>query len=222
MSYTDRSYSDRGYNDRYDDRYYRQYPVQQSRTDNYRSQNSNDRYRSERPVEQNRSSQPQRITLGREYIAQIKSGEKTIEGRVNTTMFQNLRVGDNVVFYENRNPDNEVKCSIIAKRKYTSFREMLTQEGVAKCLPKVKTLEEAVGIYDKIPGYNEKVKQFGALAIEIELYNKPALPKVTPREKEKTVRREETELKRTRESEDERAQTSEHVTKKTRHSNDKR
>ncbi len=116
--------------------------------------------------------QPQRepkthsIPLKNPYLSQISRGLKTIEGRINSGMMRNLKVGDQIRFF---NQTGEANCVITAIRSYSSFGDMLKVEGVQKCLPNVHSLQEGVAIYDRIPRYPEKARQFGVLAIEIQL-----------------------------------------------------
>ena len=107
------------------------------------------------------------ITLKRQYIHQIKYSGKTIEGRINSGMILRFKTGDQVRFFYNQNPSDDVKCDITDIRKYPSFREMLQQEGFKKCLTDVRSLEEAVRVYDQIPGYAERAARSGVVAIQL-------------------------------------------------------
>jgi ASC-1-like (ASCH) protein len=107
------------------------------------------------------------ITLKRQYIHQIKYSGKTIEGRINSGMILRFKTGDQVRFFYNQNPSDDVKCDITDIRKYPSFRAMLQQEGFKKCLTDVRSLEEAVRVYDQIPGYAERAARSGVVAIQL-------------------------------------------------------
>ena len=117
-------------------------------------------------------------TLMRKYILQIRDGvrgvdrvlrKKTIEGRINSGMFLNFKVNDLVRFFYYTDPRDDVVCRITKIVKYSCFREMLSGEGVQNCLADVSNLEDAVRIYDNIPGYREKAARFGVLAIQLEV-----------------------------------------------------
>jgi ASC-1-like (ASCH) protein len=107
-------------------------------------------------------------TLKKQYIKLIQSGQKTIEGRINSGMFKAFREGDRVRFFYTQSPHDDALCLIKKVTRYKSFDEMLRAEGFKKCLPDVYSLDAAVRVYDNIPGYAEKARQFGVLAIEIE------------------------------------------------------
>lgn len=116
------------------------------------------------------SDRPQKIvksheaTLKNVYLNQIKSGQKTIEGRINSGMFLRVQEGDKFRFFSN---NDEVNCTITKINKYKSFAEMLQAEGYKKCLPNVSTLEAAVKAYSVIPGYDERASRSGVLALHI-------------------------------------------------------
>ena len=111
------------------------------------------------------------ITLPRKYILQIRSGKKTIEGRVNSTLFKNFKADERVRFFYTQNPQDDVTCKIIKVVHYPSFREMLKAEGFKRCLPEIDNHEDACREYDKIPNYTKNAAQFGVLAIHIQKIN---------------------------------------------------
>ncbi len=104
--------------------------------------------------------------LKQQYLAQIASGQKTVEGRINTGVFKKFNAGDTVSFYSG---SSKVSCQITKIETFNSFKAMLETCGVQKCLADVRSLETAVQIYDNIPGYREKASKFGVLAIHIAL-----------------------------------------------------
>ncbi len=110
------------------------------------------------------SPKQNRVTLRQPYIKQIKSGAKTIEGRIDRGLFANIKVGDRINFYCN---NDDVNCTITKKIKYNSFNEMLSAEGYKKCLPEASSYEEASKIYKNIPGYEAPAKTHGVLALGV-------------------------------------------------------
>lgn len=117
-------------------------------------------------------SQVRHVTLPRQYIHQIRSGEKTIEGRVKTGQFIHYRVGDKVRFFYTQNPDDDVTCEVTAIQSYRGFPEMLTAEGFKKCVPAIATFDQACREYDKIPNYTENARKYGVLAIHLKVIKK--------------------------------------------------
>ncbi len=125
----------------------------------------------EAPLERTgaRESLPTHIescTLKREYIEQIRSGAKTVEGRVNTPLFQRYKEGMLVRWYGS---DSEVLTRIVSIKRYPSFEEMLKGVGFKRLLPLVSSESQAASEYHKIPTYSDKVKRFGAVAFEVEV-----------------------------------------------------
>lgn len=106
----------------------------------------------------------QSVTLKHPYVDQIKSGEKTVEGRINSGMFAKVRPGEGIKFF---NHISEVYCTIDNVSKYRSFEEMLREEGVQNCLPGVKSLRDGVSIYDRIKGYSDRAKKSGVVALKL-------------------------------------------------------
>jgi ASC-1-like (ASCH) protein len=108
------------------------------------------------------------VPLFKKYIDLIIDGIKTIEGRVDTGVYSNLRVGQKVRFFcIDVHNGGEVSCTITKINKYTSFAEMLQQEEYKLCLPQIASIEEGVKIYNDIPNYKERAVLFGVLAIHI-------------------------------------------------------
>ncbi len=98
------------------------------------------------------------------YLRMILEERKTIEGRINNGPFKNLKEGSFIRFFSQT---NEAYCQVTKVNRYGSFAEMLQTEGVKSCLPDVHSLQEGIRIYDAIPGYADRAKKFGVLAIHI-------------------------------------------------------
>lgn len=99
------------------------------------------------------------------WFSFICKGIKTVEGRLDKGIFNKLQVGDHITFTNNT---KTCKAKIIRITKYDSFKSYLETEGLDKTLPFVKTIDEGVDVYRQF--YDRvKEKEFGILAIEIEL-----------------------------------------------------
>lgn len=121
------------------------------------------------PNEQRRSVPFQEYTLQRKYIDLILSGEKTVEGRINSGGFARVRVGERIKFFDKRNQNSSVICEVTGIGRYRSFREMLIHEGVTNMIPDAESLEEAESIYNRISSYSQRAKQNGVLALRIKV-----------------------------------------------------
>lgn len=107
------------------------------------------------------------LTLRKEYIDQIRSGKKTVESRINTGAILNYKPGDKIRFF--CSSKESVECIIKRIETFDNFKDMLRECGTENCFPKNINIYEAEQIYDAIPGYAEKSKRFGVVAIHIAL-----------------------------------------------------
>jgi ASC-1-like (ASCH) protein len=109
---------------------------------------------------------PLEVTLKQQYLSLIKSGKKTVEGRIASGMFSRVFAGSRIRFF---NQTDSVVCRVTKVTKYPSFREMLQGEGVEKCLPGTSTVDAGARIYDAIPGYRERAQQYGVVGIQLQV-----------------------------------------------------
>lgn len=107
------------------------------------------------------------ISVKENLLNSISSGIKTIEGRINSGRFCNLKVGEQIKFYDKKN--RKVLCEVIKVCAYKTFNTMLEREGFKNCFPDVKTLEEGVAIYNNIRGYPQRAAESGVLAIKFQV-----------------------------------------------------
>lgn len=135
----------------------------------YHSGGSRPAYNSQRYTQAGRG--PKTITLKEPYISQIIQKVKTVEGRINSGQFLQMRVGENVVFC---NQAKKVNCRIDGKKVYGNFREMLEAEGLKNCLPNARSLDEGVAIYESLPGFVERAARHGVVALKISVVDSPA------------------------------------------------
>jgi ASC-1-like (ASCH) protein len=119
------------------------------------------------PSDASRAPKPMEATLKKIYVDMIKRGTKTIEGRINSGMFSNLREGQLARFFYSGRDSGEVTCEITKVNKYRSFEEMLTTEGYQPCLPDARSLQDAITTYDRIPTFTERARRSGVVAIHL-------------------------------------------------------
>ena len=106
--------------------------------------------------------------IKRPYFQLIKSGQKTLEGRIGYPSMRRVEKGETVLL---KTGGDEIKIKIIDIRKYNDFQDALKHEDISRLLPGVKP-ENALEAYERI--YPEwKVKQYGGVLIfELELLEK--------------------------------------------------
>ena len=106
------------------------------------------------------------FTVQSKYFNLIKEGKKKIEGRLNKSKFSTFKKGDELKIIDSSNDNNIISAKIKKIKKYISFEEYLSQEGLKRTLPGIKTIENGVNIYHKFYS-KEQENEYGVLAIYI-------------------------------------------------------
>jgi len=107
----------------------------------------------------------QEIKVQEPWFSLIKTKKKKIEGRLNKGLFATLKKSDIVTFVNNNDSFN---ARIKKIKKYNTFEEYLSQEGLKRTLPGINTIKEGCDIYYKY--YNkEQESQYKILAIYIKV-----------------------------------------------------
>lgn len=101
------------------------------------------------------------------FLDPIRTGAKPVEGRINNGTPATFKPGDEIRFYSPPNEDTCVVCTIKKIDTYSSFKEMLDAVGFENCIPDAKNVKEALEVYHSIPGYQERAKEHGVLAIHL-------------------------------------------------------
>jgi len=107
-----------------------------------------------------------RIPLKDKYVRSIMKGKKTVEGRINSSIFRRLSLGDTVTFFSRK---SEVTVVINRVRRYSSFREMAEYEGVSALVPVITSVNDAVNLYRSFPRYREREGKFGVVALQLKI-----------------------------------------------------
>lgn len=96
------------------------------------------------------------------YYSFIKSGVKTVEGRLAKERFLSLNPGDKVLV------NNDIVVEVLRVNKYVSFRSMLESEGFKKAIPDANDIEYALSVYY---GFYQPAdeQKYGVVAIEIKV-----------------------------------------------------
>jgi ASC-1-like (ASCH) protein len=71
------------------------------------------------------------------WASYIKSGAKTVEGRLDK---YNIDIGDNFKI-------NEMECEVTGFKRFNSFSDMIVWYGLRNVLPSVKNLHDGVAVY---------------------------------------------------------------------------
>lgn len=123
-----------------------------------------------------------------EYLDYIVNESKTIEIRLATPSLENLRKNDLIVFHDEN--DRYTLCQVEYAKRYATFEDLLAMEGTVNAIPFLEPgaesgcglICEGVRMINDLPGYEERVKMLGALAIKINFikFNSKNLPKIIP------------------------------------------
>ncbi len=107
--------------------------------------------------------------LSEPWFTLIKLGIKTCEGRLNKGDFENMKINDKILLF---NDDfgfmRNIKIKIIKKNQYKTFEEYLKKESLKKCLPGIRTIKEGVDVYRKYYSQQDE-KNYGIVAILFEI-----------------------------------------------------
>lgn len=111
----------------------------------------------------------QSMSLADPWFNLVKSGQKTIEGRLKKNKFATIKPNDNWVIF-NHDKSEHFFVRIDKVISYTSFEEYLSQEGLKRTLPNVRTIVEGVEICRQY--YTEEQETtYGIIAIHLEKNN---------------------------------------------------
>jgi len=102
-----------------------------------------------------KNSKHHSISIRDPWFTYIKTGKKTVEGRLNTGIFAGIKQGDTVEWYI-VDTDQKVNTYVTFVHKYESFEQMIQTETLESVLPGIDTLADGVAVYDRI--YREKIK----------------------------------------------------------------
>ena len=102
----------------------------------------------------------------------IKSGEKTIELRLNDEKRQKIRVGDKITFIHTRNQAEKLFCQVTALYPFPSFVELYKALPLEKCGYTVVELNTASPADMNVYYSEEEQRKYGVLGIEIEKIEK--------------------------------------------------
>ena len=109
----------------------------------------------------------QSMMLTNPWFDLAKSCVKTIEGRLCKDKFAVIKPNDNWIIF-NHDKSNHFFVRVKEVIRYNSFEEYLSQEGLKRTLPNIRTIEEGVQIYRQF--YTEEQEaSYGIIAIHFEV-----------------------------------------------------
>lgn len=109
-----------------------------------------------------------KMNLNPEPFLMIKSGEKTIELRLNDEKRRRIKSGD-LIEFQNTDTGEKLKCKVVEIYKYNSFRELYKSLPLIKCGYTEKDIDTAKPEDMDFYYSPERQEKYGVLGIELEL-----------------------------------------------------
>ena len=94
----------------------------------------------------------------------IKAGIKKIETRAGGPKYENIVVGDSIIFECDRDSFERTITKVI---KFKGVDEMLNVYKPKEINAAMNTAEDLKALYRSFPGYIERLEKFGIIAFEI-------------------------------------------------------
>lgn len=107
-----------------------------------------------------------RLTVQHPYYEAIRNGRKTIEGRTAKEKYEQLQVGDEVIFI-NATTGDSCRKEITGVRRFPTFTSMLQCYGVTAFLTDTPTrsIEDACNVYYSFENYKHEEEKYGVIAL---------------------------------------------------------
>ncbi|MCL4403801.1 hypothetical protein M1432_00385 [Patescibacteria group bacterium] len=94
----------------------------------------------------------------------IKAGRKKIETRAATVKYENIQAGDKIEFVCGKGRFSKTAKRVVV---YKSIAAIVRAYGFKAINPKVDSAKELRELYYTFPGYRDKIKKKGLIAIEL-------------------------------------------------------
>ena len=109
------------------------------------------------------------IGVGDPWFSAIRAGDKTVEGRLHKGKFAGLAPGQVLAISKSGSTRTRKLVAVVTRVvRYTSFHQYLCQEGLARTLPGVHTIEAGIAVYRRFYPV-EQEREHGVAAIHITL-----------------------------------------------------
>ena len=118
----------------------------------------------------NHQSREFEMTIREPWFSLIENGQKQVEGRLYRGIVEEFRVNDTIRFINKWNgKEKSVIVKITKLTKYTNFGDLLFNEKLHRVLPGLPNIKCGILVYNKIYANFNEIKEFGTLAIELEV-----------------------------------------------------
>ena len=103
--------------------------------------------------------------VDRSFFEVIRSGEKTIETRAATNKFRKIKQGDMLKFTCGK---DYLTKKIVKTHLFKDIDSLLGTLRLKKIMPWVSSPDKAKEIWQSFPNYEEKIKNYGIIAFELQ------------------------------------------------------
>ncbi len=102
--------------------------------------------------------------VNRDIFLAIKSGKKNIETRAATERYRDIQKGDVLILVCVK---DKIRKQVKKVEHFKSLGAILKKYRPETINPKTKTVKEAREMWYSFPGYKEKIRRFGLMAITL-------------------------------------------------------
>ena len=102
--------------------------------------------------------------VNRKNFNEIKDGLKSVETRAATVRYQDIKKGDTLVIVCGK---ARITKQVKRVRRFKTIGSMFKAIPFKKVSPSLRTAAQARAVFYGYPGYREKIKEFGLVALDI-------------------------------------------------------
>lgn len=102
--------------------------------------------------------------INRDTFHAIRAGMKKVETRAATVKYAGIKTGDIITFSCGK---DKFQRRVKRATKFKTIAAMLKTYNVRDINPNYSTAKELRAKYNTFPGYREKIKKFGLIALEL-------------------------------------------------------
>jgi len=99
----------------------------------------------------------------KDFFQAIKNGKKKVETRAATVRYRDIKSGDVVEFVCGK---ERFSRTVKSARVFPGIDAMLNVHKLTDIMPNARSVEDLQKLYQDFPGYREKLKKFGIIALE--------------------------------------------------------
>lgn len=108
------------------------------------------------------------MNLDKIYFDLIKQRKKIYETRVYDEKRQQIKLKD-IIEFKDRSSNRTFKAMITELSYFDNFKTAIEDCGLKKVMPNVRSIEDAVKLYESFPNYKTGAKKYGVLRMKFKL-----------------------------------------------------